>query len=89
VDFDAPTGGFFLWADLVDPVIDPARLLAAAAERGLQPTAGRNVAATGGSSWDHRLRLAYSPPPADRLRPAVDRLRPAVDRLLSAVAAAR
>ena len=35
--------------------------------RGLLLTAGRNFAATGGSSWDRRLRLAYSSPPIDHL----------------------
>jgi DNA-binding transcriptional MocR family regulator len=44
-------------------------------------TAGRNFAATGGSSWDRRLRLAYSSPPIDHLTVAVDRLADAVSTL--------
>jgi len=74
LDFEQPSGGFFLWAEIVDPTIDPAALIEKAAGHGLQLTAGRNFAATGGSSWDRRLRLAYSSPPMDHLRPAVDRL---------------
>lgn len=72
--FDPPAGGFFLWAEIVDPSIDPANLLREAAHRGLQLSAGRNFAATGGSRWDRRLRLAYSSPPLQHLEPAVDRL---------------
>lgn len=78
LDFQDPTGGFFLWTEIVDPTVDPARLLEAAAAHGLLLTAGRNFAATGGSSWDRRLRLAYSSPPIDHLGPAVDRLADAV-----------
>ena len=74
LDFENPSGGFFIWAEIADPTIDPGRLLQAAARNGLQLTAGRNFAATGGSSWDRRLRLAYSSPPIDQLTPAVDRL---------------
>ena len=72
--FEPPAGGFFLWAEIVDPSIDPANLLREAAHRGLQLSAGRNFAATGGSRWDRRLRLAYSSPPLQHLEPAVDRL---------------
>jgi len=79
--FDDPAGGFFLWAEIIDPAIDPARLLAAAADQGLLLTAGRNFAATGGSAWDRRLRLAYSSAPIDHLTRGVDRLSAAVDSL--------
>jgi 2-aminoadipate transaminase len=81
VAFDDPAGGFFLWAEIIDPAIDPAQLLAAAADRGLQLTAGRNFAATGGSTWDRRLRLAYSSSPVEHLTVGVDRLSAAVDSL--------
>ncbi|MET0966708.1 MAG: PLP-dependent aminotransferase family protein [Nakamurella sp.] len=81
VQFDNPAGGFFLWAEIIDPSIDPAQLLTAAAERGLLLTAGRNFAATGGSAWDRRLRLAYSSAPIDDLTRGVDRLSAAVDSL--------
>ncbi len=80
-DFENPSGGFFLWTEIVDPAIDPGQLLEAAAARGLILTAGRNFAATGGSSWDRRLRLAYSSPPIDHLAVAVDRLAEAVTSL--------
>ena len=72
--FEDPSGGFFLWAEITDPTIDPAVLIRAAGQRGLLLTAGRNFAATGGSSWDRRLRLAYSSAPLEHLLPAVDRL---------------
>jgi 2-aminoadipate transaminase len=81
LDFERPSGGFFLWTEIIDPAIDPAALLTAAAARGLILTAGRNFAATGGSSWDRRLRLAYSSPPIDHLTVAVDRLADAVSTL--------
>jgi len=81
LDFETPSGGFFLWTEIVDPTIDPAQLLQAAAAQGLILTAGRNFAATGGSSWDRRLRLAYSSPPLDHLTVAVDRLADAVTSL--------
>ena len=74
LDFENPSGGFFIWAEIGDPTIDPGRLLQAAGRNGLQLTAGRNFVATGGSSWDRRLRLAYSSPPIDQLTRAVDRL---------------
>jgi len=76
--FEDPSGGFFLWAEITDPTIDPAGLIRAAGRRGLLLTAGRNFAATGGSSWDRRLRLAYSSAPLEHLLPAVDRLAAAV-----------
>ena len=81
LEFDDPAGGFFLWAEIVDPTIDPAQLLAAAAEHGLLLTAGRHFAATGGSAWDRRLRLAYSSSPIEHLSLGVDRLTAAVDSL--------
>jgi 2-aminoadipate transaminase len=81
LDFENPAGGFFLWTEIVDPTIDPARLLDAAAAQGLILTAGRNFAATGGSSWDRRLRLAYSSPPIDQLGTAADRLADAISSL--------
>ena len=74
VTFEEPEGGFFIWAEVVDPAIDPAKLVAAAADRGLLVAAGRHFAATGGSTWDRRLRLAYSSSPVDDLPRAVDRL---------------
>ena len=74
VTFEEPEGGFFIWAEVVDPAIDPARLVAAAADRGLLIAAGRHFAATGGSTWDRRLRLAHSSSPLDDLPRAVDRL---------------
>ncbi|MET0966720.1 MAG: PLP-dependent aminotransferase family protein [Nakamurella sp.] len=81
LEFDDPVGGFFLWAEIVDPGIDPATLLVAAAEQGLLLTAGRNFAATGGSAWDRRLRLAYSSAPVEHLTLGVDRLSAAVATL--------
>jgi 2-aminoadipate transaminase len=81
IAFDDPAGGFFLWAEITDPGIDPANLLAAAADLGLLLTAGRNFAATGGSAWDRRLRLAYSSAPIDDLARGVDRLTAAVHSL--------
>jgi 2-aminoadipate transaminase len=81
LDFQNPSGGFFLWTEIIDPAVDPAQLLTAAAAQGLILTAGRNFAATGGSSWDRRLRLAYSSPPIDHLSVAVDRLADAVTSL--------
>ena len=74
IEFEDPAGGFFLWAEIIDPTVDPAELLDRAAQRGLLLTAGRNFAATGGSSWDRRLRLAYSSSPIEHLPVAVDRL---------------
>lgn len=81
LDFADPTGGFFLWAEIADPLIDPADLVRASADQGLLLTAGRHFAATGGSSWDRRLRLAYSAPPVAQLPIAVDRLAAAVATL--------
>jgi 2-aminoadipate transaminase len=74
LEFSDPVGGFFLWAEIIDPSIDPAQLLLRSAEHGLLLTAGRNFAATGGSTWDRRLRLAYSASPIEHLPLAVDRL---------------
>jgi 2-aminoadipate transaminase len=72
--FARPTGGFFIWAEIVDPAINAAALVRSAAERGLLLTSGRHFAATGGSTWDRRLRLAYSSAPLEQLPEAVDRL---------------
>jgi 2-aminoadipate transaminase len=72
--FTRPEGGFFIWAEVVDPAINTAELVATAADRGLLVAAGRHFSATGGSTWDRRLRLAYSSPPIGDLPRAADRL---------------
>ncbi|HEX3813602.1 MAG TPA: PLP-dependent aminotransferase family protein [Mycobacteriales bacterium] len=72
--FTLPEGGYFLWLDLPEDV-DVAKLLPAAAERGVAVVAGTDFLLTGG---DHSVRLAYSAVTPDRIDEGVARLAAAV-----------
>jgi DNA-binding transcriptional MocR family regulator len=72
--FTLPEGGYFLWLDLPEDV-DVAKLLPAAAERGVAVVAGTDFLLTGGH---HSVRLAYSAVTPDQIDEGVRRLAAAV-----------
>ncbi|THV27061.1 PLP-dependent aminotransferase family protein [Glycomyces paridis] len=74
-EFVVPDGGYFLWVDLGEGV-DGAKVVAAAADEGVQAVKGTDFVLEGGESC---LRLAYSAVKADRIDEGVRRLARAVE----------
>ncbi|MDR7279939.1 aminotransferase-like domain-containing protein [Catenuloplanes atrovinosus] len=75
VRFTEPDGGYFLWIDLPEDV-DVAKVLPAAAERGVAVVKGTDFLLEGG---DHSLRLAFSAVTVDQIDEGVRRLAAAID----------
>ena len=75
--FVAPDGGYFLWVKL-PAGIEPAAVLAAAAERGLALVSGDDFVLDGASG---AVRLAYSGVTPDEIREGVARLAQAIGAL--------
>ena len=75
--FVAPDGGYFLWVTL-PPGLEPAAVLAAAAERGLALVSGDDFVLDGASG---AVRLAYSGVTPEEIREGVGRLAEAIDAL--------
>ena len=72
--FTQPEGGYFLWLDLPADV-DVAKLVPAAAERGVAVVAGADFLLTGG---EHSVRLAYSAVTPEQITEGVRRLAAAI-----------
>jgi DNA-binding transcriptional MocR family regulator len=75
--FKSPDGGYFLWLGLGEG-IDGAKLVAAAAERGVAIVDGDDFVIGGGSG---AVRLSFAPVTPSEIDEAVTRLAAAVDSL--------
>ncbi len=73
--FAEPDGGYFLWVELPERV-DVAKVLPAAAERGVAVVKGSDFLLQGGH---HALRLAFSAVTADQIDEGVRRLATAIE----------
>ncbi|MFT4306756.1 MAG: PLP-dependent aminotransferase family protein [Microbacterium sp.] len=82
VVFDAPQGGFFLWARLADPSLSVGRLRELSAQRGTLFSPGGAFAAAGGTDHDSALRLGFSATRADDVPVAVERIASAYRQLV-------
>jgi DNA-binding transcriptional MocR family regulator len=80
VRFTEPNGGYFLWVELPDDV-DVARVVPAAAERGVAVVMGSDFLLEGGR---HALRLAYSAVTVAEIDEGVRRLAEAVRAAMAA-----
>jgi len=77
--FDEPEGGFFVWAEVTDPVITADALAGAAAAAGLVFAPGSFFAASPGSAAHRYVRLAYSSAGPDDLAEVGPRLAEVAD----------
>ncbi|HEU0238640.1 MAG TPA: PLP-dependent aminotransferase family protein [Micromonosporaceae bacterium] len=80
VRFTEPNGGYFLWVELPDDV-DVARVVPAAAERGVAVVMGSDFLLEGGR---HALRLAYSAVTVNKIDEGVRRLAAAIEETRAA-----
>jgi DNA-binding transcriptional MocR family regulator len=80
VRFTEPDGGYFLWVDLPEDV-DAAKLVPAAAAKGVAVVKGADFLLEGGQ---HAVRLAFSAARADQIDEGVRRLAAAIDEIRTA-----
>lgn len=82
--FDAPQGGFFLWATIADPAIDPGALRAAALAEGVLWVEGNQFAAVPGGESARAIRLGFTTATPDQLTGAAAAIGRALDRVVGA-----